>query len=175
MLNKKLSACLLLLCILFLYGCKKEGVSCNDMLSEIEGCFDEGLPSSSFVYRNTASVYSKEYLSPRLASLLYYGEKRDELYEMELLCDYAVRLSDGQSGVEIHILKVRAYSDCDTVEKMVRRRLEYMQTREMYIYAGEDYWEYVSSAGVYRLENFILLLSTPDNSAAVEKARRLLN
>ena len=91
------------------------------------------------------------------------------------MTDYAVRLSDDQSGCEIHIYKVRAKSDIDTVEKMLRRRLEYMKNRTVYIYTPENYEEYIAGAEVYIFGNYALLLATPNNAKAIEILRGMID
>lgn len=170
---KRVICFILIFAICFCTSCGKLKSNSGEVLKAIESCFAGELPSCSTVYRMSASCYSREYLTPQLASLLYYGEKRDELYELSLLSDYTVRLADGQSGAEIHILRVRAMSDMDTIEKMLIKRLDYIKSRSLYIYSPEDYEIYASSAAVYRVGDYVLLLATPDNERAIEAVKKL--
>lgn len=171
---KSLVALILVFSVCLFPSCRKNEIDCCKLLGVIEDCFEGKLPFCSAVYKMSASWYSKEYLSPSLASLLYYGEKREQVYEMSLLCDYAVRLADGQSGAEIHVLRVRAMSDRDTVEKMVRRRLDYIKSRSVYIYTPDDYEKYAATAEVFCIKDFVLLLATPDNQIAFKKVKGAL-
>lgn len=168
------SCILLIFAVIFCTSCGKTKSNSGDVLSAIEDSFGGGLPSCRTVYKMSASCYSREYMSPQLASLLYYGERRDELYELSLLSDYTVRLADGQSGAEIHILRVRAMSDVDTVEKMLIKRLDYIKSRSLYMYSPENYEVYAASAAVYRVGDYVLLLATPDNEKAIEAVKKLL-
>lgn len=159
--------------LVFCTSCGKIVSDSKDILCAIENCFEGQLPPCKTVYTVSASCYSREYLTPQLASLLYYGEKRDELYELSLLSDYTVRLADDQSGMEVHILRVRYASDMDTVENMLARRLEYIKSRSLYLYSPEDYEKYAMTAEVYRVGDYLLLLATPDNVMAMETVKRL--
>ncbi len=137
-------------------------------------CADEPVPSCKYIYKKSASRYSRSYFSPELAGVLYYGQRKEKMWELELMSDYAVRLADGESGMEIHIFKVRARSDVDSVEKLLRKRLEYLKTRTIYIYTPDNYEKYIMGAQVYTVKNFVLLLSTPDNDGAMEKVKKLV-
>ena len=67
------------------------------------------------------------------------------------------------------------YIDIDTVEKMLRRRLEYMKNRTVYIYTPENYEEYIAGAEVYIFGNYALLLATPNNAKAIEILRGMID
>ena len=160
---------------LIITSCRQENkVSCALLLSAIEDCFGGTLPVCKTVYKKSASQYSREFLSPSLASLIYYGQKRESLYELSLLSDYTLRLADGQSGAEIHVLKVRARSDMDTVEKMVLRRLDYIQNRQLMLYIPQSYPVFAEQATVFSKGNYIFLLATPDNQLAIDTLCRLI-
>ena len=160
---------LIIIFSLVLSGCSNsKNISADYLMNELEVCFSKDLHSCKYVYKKSASQYSRSFLTSELAGTIYYGVKTEKLWELDLLSDYSIRLADDESGLEIHILKVRSRSDVDTIEKMLRKRLEYLQNRSVYIYIPENYEEYIMSAQVYVIESFVVFLSTPDNSRAYE-------
>ncbi|MBE6544277.1 MAG: DUF4358 domain-containing protein [Ruminococcaceae bacterium] len=138
----------------------------EELMEGVEEAFGNELHVCRYIYKKSAKEFSRSYLSNELAGIIYYGVKLDHMWELELMSDYAVRLADDESGCEIHIFKVRAKSDVDTVEKLLRRRLDYMKNRSIYIYIPEDYEKNISSAEVYTIGNYVFFLATPDNQKA---------
>ena len=162
-------ALIIALMLVLLVGCNpKAEPTAEELMNDLTGYFGNELHSCRAIYKKSASEYSSSYFSHRLAGLIYYGIKLEKMWELDLLSDYAVRLADDESGSEIHIFKVRSRSDVDTVEKLLRKRLEYLQNRSVYIYIPEDYEKYVMSAQVYSIDRYVFLLATPDNTAAIK-------
>ena len=154
---------------LVLCGCSNsKNISTDYLMNELEAYFSKELHSCKYVYKKSASQYSRSFLTSELAGIIYYGVRTEKLWELDLLSDYSIRLADDESCFEIHILKVRSRSDVDTIEKMLRKRLEYLQNRSIYSYIPDDYEEHIMSAQVYVIESFVVFLSTPDNARAYE-------
>lgn len=158
-----------------LISCReKEQPTAEELMTSLEYLFGEELHSCRYIYTKSASQYSRSYFSSQLAGIIYYGAKKDYMWELDLMTDYAVRLADDESGCEIHIFKVRARSDMDTVEKMLRKRLDYLKNRSVYIYIPDEYEKNILSAEVYTLENYVFFLATPDNYKAMEQMKEMI-
>ena len=165
----KFFICLMIILSLLFSSCVSgENVSADKLMGALVEYFGAELHACRYIYYKSASEYSRNYLSHSLAGVIYYGERRDHVWELDIMSDYAVRLADDESGCEIHIFKVRARSDTDTVEKILRRRVDYLQKRMVYIYTPENYEKYISSAQVHLIGNYAVLLATPDNSSALK-------
>ncbi len=169
------SAFFIMISLILQSGCfSRADVSAKALLEAIEDCFEEPLPACQRVFDISADHLTRFHLSPSLASLIYYGEKRDELFELSLLSECIIRLADGDSGAEIHILRSKASSHVDTLEKLLYRRLNYIKSRSLYIYAPENYEKYSFTATVLKRGNYLFLLATPDNQTAVKVIDKML-
>ncbi len=105
-------------------------------------------------------------LSDQRAEMLYSGMNPVSL------CDgYAVCLSPRDRVYEIHIYRCSATDRTGELEKILRRRIEILQSPDVYLYDPEGYEEIVNSAAVYVRGRYVCLLVTPDNGAVWEAIR----
>ena len=129
------------------------------------------LPSARIIYQSGAIPGQLAYMSPRLQSLLYDGGRGRELPEFAQVLDYAVCLSDGIYGMEIHVYRMRSRSDTRNMGKLLSRRAQMMKRRSLYLFAPDAYENYLCSAAVYVEGEFVFLLSTGENESVLSTLR----
>ena len=110
-------------------------------------------------------------MTQRLRSLLYDDGSERKLPEFEKVLDYAVCLSDGRYGAEIHIFHMASEADARDMAKLLERRLQRVKRRAIYLYAPEAYENYFSSAVVVWEKEFAMLLSTDNNEKILKDLR----
>ena len=126
------------------------------------------LPTSVVIYQSDALPGQQTYMPDRLRSLLYDGGRGREIPEFSAVVDYAVCLSEGICGMEIHIFRMQSRGDARNMQKLLARRAELIKRRSLYLYAPEAYENYLCSAAVYAEGKYVFLLSTGDNTRVLE-------
>ena len=119
-------------------------------------------------YVKNADQYTAGYISPEDFSYLYTGE-RQKLPEWDKIEEFRIIMSNSTSPFEIHIIKAKSSSDTDELKKLLTRRLELLQYHNRF---DEDFP--VKQPEIYAEGNFVVLLSTNDNSSAVRLLKKLL-
>lgn len=93
------------------------------------------------------------------------GQLYDGMDPTSLCDDYAICLSRRDSVFEIHIYRSSATNRTAELSKILQRRIELLQSPDVYLYDPEGYEEIVNSAAVYSKGKYVCLLVTPDNDA----------
>lgn len=150
-----------LLALLTLLSCGG-GYTCTDLLAAgREACGEE---PELRVYFDGGTDFNR--LDTRRAAQLYDG------MDPVPLCDgYAVCLSPRDRVYEIHIYRCSATDRTGELEKILRRRIELLQSPDVYLYDPEGYEEIVNAAAVYRKGKYVCLLATPDNDGVWDAIR----
>ncbi len=86
---------------------------------------------------------------------------------------YAIALSKKDEGVELHMLKVRHPSDIESVKRLLRGRIELLQTIDVKNYLGVAYEKALFSARLYQKGSYLFLLATRDNDGAIKEIDKI--
>lgn len=141
-----------------------------DIMAKIVSHFPE-IPVAKATYFDGADILDKGYLDPEKAGFMYTGDYVENFTEFDKLESYAVRIPDGKSVFEIHILKVRNLSDVESIEDLCRSRLNIMKTGDIAGYDPELFYTIIEKAEVFTVGNYVFLLSTTDNDAVKDIIR----
>ena len=152
----------MLLLLTLLTSCQAEGITSGELLETVLSEHPH-LPSAHVLYQSDALPGQQAYMSKRLQSLLYDEGRGRSLPELSQVVDYAVCLSDGIYGMEIHIFRMKSPYDARNMKKLLLRRAELMKRRSLYLFAPEAYENYLCSAAVYREDEYVFLLCTGEN------------
>ena len=164
-------AVFLLVCLLF-SACGKEKTLISDMTAHeiaeavmaayLDNIPDE-IPETKLFYGDAAD---------RAAGHLdqkYWGILVDALYqdvpEMKFVEDFAFIIPLGHYVFEINIIKVDDVSNMNAVYEMLQRRLIQKDTYDMHLYLPNEA-ELLAQAEIWMRDNYIFLVSTPDNTIA---------
>ena len=169
---KKLLWILLLISIL-LPSCGKKPIQAEKLLRYVLED-NPHFPSAKVIYHSDALPGEQAYMTPRLRSLLYDEGRGRQIPEFDGVEEYAVCLSDGTHGMEIHIFYMESPSDARNMQKLLLRRVQLMKRRSLYLYAPEAYERYFSSASVYRKGRFVMLLATGENERVWDRIKTYL-
>ena len=171
---KKINTLLLILIILsslVFSACSESSAelteSPTDILAKIVSNFPD-IPVAKATYFDGADVIDLAYLDPEYAGFMYMGEYIENFTELDKLESYAIRIPDGKSVFEIHILKVRNESDVQSIVDMCNTRLNILKTGDIAGYDPELFYTIIEKAEVYTVGRYVFLLSTTDNEAAKE-------
>ena len=174
--------CAVLLCgsILFI-ACDEKDNSGNDVTGEPKGettaapseimnaivAKYPGIPGQKAMYISGAGEDDESYLDPEYASYLYTGNY-EESPEMAMLESYAIRLPDGKSAFEIHILKVADEASIASIQNFLKSRIDMLNAGDIKLYDPEGFEKVMSNAEVYTSGKYVYLLITTDNAPAKE-------
>lgn len=170
MIKKKINTLFLIILILtgsFSASCgQKAAITATPMelMTKIVDLFPEIPPAKTIYYEGTGE-FEKGYFDPEFAGYLYTGKYHEDFKELDKLESYAVRIPDGKSVFEIHILKVKDPSDADSIAGLCRERISILKTGDVAEYDPESFYKIIEKSEVYTAGNYIFLLSTTDNDA----------
>lgn len=181
-------ACLLLAFCMLLPGCgdtlPQTAVDAGELLAAIEKS-QEALPPARLLLREDkpgsasasasadASAAASSCLTPALMERLYAAEEGLPAAASRL-GDGRIRLSDALCGCEVHILRGSFAEDTLPLLRLLQRRLELLQTRELHLFLGEEYERYVFTGRTYEKDGWVFLLLLPDPAAAIEAIEEVL-
>ncbi|MBE6639411.1 MAG: hypothetical protein E7616_08195 [Ruminococcaceae bacterium] len=160
-------------CVLLLFllvSCGKESPSTLSLVTDILEAHPS-LPAGDVIYHSGALPGQKAYMTPRLQSLLYDDGRDREMPEFSAVLDYAVNLSDGQYGMEIHAFHMASEADARSMEKLLTRRIRLLKRRRLYLYAPDAYEDYLVSAVVVIEKEYVFLLATGRNEQILKQLR----
>lgn len=174
--------CAVLLCgsVLFI-ACDEKDSGENDVTDETKGETTAApseimnaivakypdIPGQKAIYISGVGEDDESYLDPEYASYLYTGNY-EESPEMSMLESYAIRLPDGKSAFEIHILKVADETDIASIQNFLKSRIDMLQAGDIKLYDPEGFEKVMSNAEVYTSGKYVYLLITTDNGPAKE-------
>lgn len=176
--------CLALLCgSVMLVSCGKEGSSGDvtdesgetkpettaapsEIMAAIVAKYPD-IPASKALYVSGVGEDDDGYLDPEYASYIYTGNY-EESPEIAMLESYAIRLPDGKSAFEIHILKVADEANVPAVENLLKSRIDMLNASDIKLYDAEGFDKVMKNAEVYTSGKYVYLLITTDNAPAKE-------
>ncbi len=151
---------------MLLVACSGKGHTPTDILyecvSQIESC-----PSSS-IYFSEAEENSDAYIEKKQLSKLYNGMSPEELCS-----SYALLLSKDDSIYEIHIYKAESQIKADQVEKILLRRVEMIQKKDVYMYNTDNYENISASAKIYKRGCYVSLIITNANDEIEKTIKKM--
>lgn len=153
---KYVIALFLAVVLLAVPGCGTKGEETGDLAKKI---YEGALQSSK-----TVKVYDHREESAFLAAL-YGEEEKPEIFSSVEECTIVLSKNDG--GFEIQILKMRHLSQVREGERLLRQRMELLQSAEMRNYLGQRYEDYIASAVIFVKGRYVFLLATGDNERAL--------
>jgi len=125
------------------------------------------IPAQKALYINGVGEDDEKYLDPEYACYLYTGNY-EESPEMAMLESYAIRLPDGKSAFEIHILKVADQANVTAIETFLNSRIAMLNAGDIKLYDAEGFEKVMSNAEVFTSGRYVYLLITTDNAPAKE-------
>lgn len=167
---------ILIVCFLLIFllsSCQKETVSPLIMVENILSSYPE-IPFGETIYREGTFAGQNGYMSPRLRSLLYDEGRGRELPEFETVKAYAVVLSDGLYGAELHVFQMYTEADGAKMETILNRRVALLKRRTLYPFAPTAYEEYFVSSQVAVEGRYVFLLCTGQNEEILNVFRAML-
>ncbi len=131
------------------------------------------IPDYKKLYINGVDDLDDGYLEPEYAGYLYKGEF-ETLAELSMVDSYAIRLPNGKSAFEIHIMKLIDKKDVDAIKAVMQARIEQLNESDIALYDPEGFAKTIKNAEVYSVENYVFLLITSDNGIAKEAIKTAL-
>ena len=131
------------------------------------------IPDYKKLYINGVDDLDDGYLEPEYAGFLYKGEF-ETLAELSMVDSYAIRLPEGKSAFELHIMKLIDKKDVDAVKAVMQKRIEQLNEGDIALYDPEGFAKIIKNAEVYSVENYVFLLITSDNDVAKGAIKTIL-
>ena len=157
--NFKKAFCLLLLLALAFTSCERKVPFATDILFDaLEK--EKDLPAYN-IYYSDAPKYSQSIMSEDKCRSLYRDEKMvsyAQSFACALGCDDVVW--------EIHIFVAKSLGDAGFIENALTKRLDTLQSKEIYIYDMDTYEKRVASGKVFR-DGVVVCLVICDNTEGI--------
>ncbi len=152
--------------ILFSVSCGGTAKNCSSLLDALTALYPD-IPATETLYRKDGEETGFRTLSEQDAAFLYLGDY-GAMPEWSLIDDYAVRIPDRPQVYELHVFRVGNVSDAEAVCKALCHRADLLEAyfRNPEKTGDYDYTSY--RAEVYVKGNYVFLLATPDNAAAID-------
>ncbi|MBR3715626.1 MAG: hypothetical protein IKM18_06955 [Clostridia bacterium] len=151
--------CLLLLIALTFTSCEKKVPSATDLL--FDALEEEKDLQSYNIYYSDAPKYSESIMNEEKCLKLY----RDA--DMTSYADsFACALGCDDVVWEIHIFVARSLGDAGFIENALTKRLDTIQSKEIYIYDMDTYEKRVASGKVFR-DGKVVCLVICDNTEGI--------
>lgn len=147
-------------------GASETNASPVDIMAAIVAKYPD-IPNQKALYVNGAGEDDEGYLDPEYAGYLYTGNY-EVCPEMAMLESYAIRLPDGKSAFEIHIMKVADEANVEAVKALLQSRIGVIESGDIKLYDPEGYDKVMKNAEVYVSGKYVYLLITTDNAPAKE-------
>ena len=155
----KSAICLLLLLALTFASCERKVPAATDILFDaLEE--EKNLPAYN-IYYSDAPGYSQSVMTEEKCTRLYRDEKMvsyTQSFACALGCDDVVW--------EIHIFVARSLGDAGFIENALVKRLDTIQSKEIYIYDMDTYEKRVASGKVFR-DGKVVCLVICDNTEGI--------
>ncbi len=170
---KKLLSVFCFLLIMMVCSCDNQEIDAFSLVAKVLEIHPE-LPAGDVIYYEGALPGEKSYMTSHLRSLLYDDGRDRHIPEFDSVLEYAVNLSDGQYGMEIHIFHMESEADARNMEKLLRRRLLLLKRRSLYLYLPSVYEDYFASAVVVTEKKYVFLLATGKNEEILKELKSML-
>ena len=155
----KTTICILLLIVLTLTSCQKKAPLATDILFDALD-IEKDLPAYN-IYYSDAPEHSKSIMTNDKCLRLYRDENMvsyTQSFACALGCDDLVW--------ELHIFVARSLGDAGFIENALSKRLDIIQSREIYIYDMDTYEKRIASGKVYR-DGIVVCLVICDNTEGI--------
>ena len=166
----------LLVCVLLVFlfcSCQKGNAAPFLMVESILSQHPE-IPFGTSVYHEAALAGQDGYMSPRLQSLLYDEGRGRELPEFDAVRAYAVVLSDGMYGAELHVFQMNTEADVSGMATILNRRVALLKRRTLYLFAPAAYEDYFVSSRVAVEGSYVFLLCTGQNETILRQLKDMI-
>lgn len=172
----KKSFCLLLvLFCVFLVACSKnqntesekgfkDGVDCEEVMNAVIGV-TEHLDSEKIYLKSSNNLDSNNFS-------LWVDGLYGECEEFKLLSDYAIFVSAGTTTYEVAVLKADEIDNVDKLKELLERRKETLSLGDKGMY-DPSFETRINNSKVLTAGEFVILLITDDNDAALEAIEKL--
>ncbi|MBE6608533.1 MAG: hypothetical protein E7633_08250 [Ruminococcaceae bacterium] len=155
----KSATCLLLLIVLSLTSCQKKVSDATDVLFDALDT-EKDLPAYN-IYYSDAPEYSQSVLSNDKCLRLYRDENMVSYAQ-----SFACALGCDDLVWEIHVFVAKSLGDAGFIENALSKRLDIIQSREIYIYDMDTYEKRVASGKVFR-DGKVVCLVICDNTEGI--------
>ena len=163
--NFKKAFCLLLLFALAFTSCERKVPSATDILFDaLEE--EKNLPAYN-IYYSDAPKYSQSIINEEKCRRLYRDEKMvsyAQSFACALGCDDVVW--------EIHIFVAKSLGDAGFIENALTKRLDTLQSKEIYIYDMDTYEKRVASGKVFRDGKVVCLVICDNTEEILDMIKR---
>ena len=136
----------------------------TDLMARIVSLFPD-IPPAKATYFDGADILDMNYLDPEYAGFMYTGDYVENFTDLDKLESYAIRIPNGKSVFEIHILKVRNLSDVESIADLCNKRINLLKSGDIAGYDPELFYTIIEKAEIYTMGQYVFLLSTTDNEA----------
>ncbi len=160
---------LLALCLLtasILTSCTKNTPNATDLLFEALDTLDT-LPAYE-IYYSGAPQYSESIMDSEKSELLYRNAQIASYAE-----SFACVLGEDDAIWEIHVFVALSAGDAAFIENALAKRLDMLQSREIYIYDSEVYEARVADAKVFRDGKVVCLTVCDENSQVLKTIKKV--
>ena len=147
---------LILFSVLILCSCSATEYTSTDLLYTLIDRLPQ-VPASS-IYFSEAEENGENSFDGDSMSELYGGMSPKGLY-----ISYALLVSRDDIVYEIHVYKSVSQIKNTDLEKLLYRRIELIQNKDLYLYDEENYENVICRARVVKKGRFVILLVTDDN------------
>ena len=155
----KISFCFFLLISLMISSCEKKVPSATDLLFDaLEE--EKDLPAYN-IYYSDAPEYSESIMSSKKCLQLYRDADMTSYAE-----SFACALGCDDVVWEIHIFVAKSLGDAGFIENALTKRLDTLQSKEIYIYDMDTYEKRVASGKVFR-DGKVVCLVICDNTEEI--------
>ena len=158
---------LILFLIIVLCSCSRQEYTSTDLLYVMMEKLSS-VPASS-IYFSEAEENGENSLG---------GEAFRELYDgmspLDLCESYALLVSRDDSVYEIHVYKGVSQIKCAEIEKILYRRIEMIQDKDLYLYDESNYENVISRARVVKKGRYVLLLATDMNDKLEDTVKDII-
>ncbi len=155
----KIIICLLLLASTVFTSCAKESPSATDILFDALDT-EKDLPAYN-IYYSDAPEYSQSIMSEEKCIRLYRDADMTSYAE-----SFACALGCDDVIWELHVFVARSLGDAGFIENALVKRLNTIQSKEIYIYDIDTYEKRVASGKVFR-DGVVVCLVICDNTQEI--------
>lgn len=155
-------------------------VPAADLLAAVMAQFEEKAENVD-IYRAGAGEEDDGYFDPDLAGQIFLGEYGASLAEDGVIVDYAHAIPSALFAFEVDIFKTTGDSGAEVLESMLNTRMEIKSARRIDIEhylstnpSSADELKALDEMEIFRIGNYVMLISTHDNALVKNTVRELL-
>ena len=142
----------------------KDGVNCEDVMNAVIGV-TEHLDAEKIYLKSSNNLDFNNFS-------LWVDGLYGECEEFNLLSDYAIFVSAGTTTYEVAVLKTDKIENIDKLKELLERRKETLSLGDKGMY-DPNFETRINNSKVLTAGEFVILLITDDNDAALEAIEKL--